>query len=562
MKGNGALFVFVFLAASLTFASGFLFARAQSADTAPPTIPTGVTATFVRPSQVRVSWTISGDNVGVAGYYVYRNGGLIASAYDITYLDTVSQGLYSYMVAAYDAAGNVSAKSAASSVVTVTYDTTPPSTPTNLSATATAYTITVSWSASTDNVGVGGYYLYRNNIQLVISSSSPYTSTSYIDSGLTPGTTYTYTVVAYDTSGNLSNNSARVSATTISDVSPPSAPYLLSVATKSYNEIDVAWTPATDNVGVAGYYVYRDDGRVASVSSSLTSYADKGLSAATTHYYYVSAYDAANNISQRSNQISATTYPPDVTPPSIPLNFTITAISTSRLQLAWWPSSDDVGVYGYHVYRNGNQIANLTSTSYVDTGLASGTVYTYYVESYDAAGNVSPQSTVTVTTPAINPVVVATTTPAASVNTPTNQLPAAPTTSVVAQSVSGAVFSSPMYLGLRSGEVKTLQSFFIQQGYLSADSATGYFGVLTQGAVQKFQCAQNIVCSGSPRDTGWGFVGAKTRTALNALYSGAVSPSPAQTNAPSAQQLQSTLQSLLLQLQSLQTQLNSIRGGQ
>ena len=62
-----------------------------------------------------------------------------------------------------------------------------------------------------------------------------------------------------------------------------------------------------------------------------------------------------------------------------------------------------------------------------------------------------------------------------------------------------------------------LQTVLIAQGYLGAGYATGYYGMLTQAAVKKFQCAQAIVCSGTPASTGYGYVGVRTRNALNAL---------------------------------------------
>lgn len=68
--------------------------------------------------------------------------------------------------------------------------------------------------------------------------------------------------------------------------------------------------------------------------------------------------------------------------------------------------------------------------------------------------------------------------------------------------------------GLKGADVTALQQFLIAQNLLASDSATGYFGFLTQGAVQKFQASQNVVSSGTPASTGYGLVGAKTRKAI------------------------------------------------
>ncbi|WP_035803766.1 glycoside hydrolase family 6 protein [Kitasatospora mediocidica] len=89
-------------------------------------------------------------------------------------------------------------------------DTTPPSSPTGLSVTGTtASSVSLSWTASTDNVGVTGYDVYRNATKVATS-----TTTGYTDSGLTAATAYQYTVTAHDAAGNVSTASAAVTATT------------------------------------------------------------------------------------------------------------------------------------------------------------------------------------------------------------------------------------------------------------------------------------------------------------------------------------------------------------
>ncbi len=83
---------------------------------------------------------------------------------------------------------------------------------------------------------------------------------------------------------------------------------------------------------------------------------------------------------------------PDTTPPSTPTNLTASAISSSQINLAWTAATDNVGVTGYKVFRNGTQVGTTATTNYSDTGLAASTSYTYTVSAYDAAGNVSGQS--------------------------------------------------------------------------------------------------------------------------------------------------------------------------
>ncbi len=83
----------------------------------------------------------------------------------------------------------------------------------------------------------------------------------------------------------------------------------------------------------------------------------------------------------------------DTTPPSIPTNLKATAASASQIDLTWSASTDNVGVTGYKIYRNGTQIATTAGTSYSNTGLSAATSYSYSVAAYDAAGNTSGQST-------------------------------------------------------------------------------------------------------------------------------------------------------------------------
>src|SRR5205814_10184791 len=84
--------------------------------------------------------------------------------------------------------------------------------------------------------------------------------------------------------------------------------------------------------------------------------------------------------------------PPDTPPPSVPTGLRATAVSSSQINLSWAASSDNVGVSGYRVFRNGAQIATTSATSFTNTGLSPSTTYSYTVAAFDAAGNLSAQS--------------------------------------------------------------------------------------------------------------------------------------------------------------------------
>jgi chitodextrinase len=176
------------------------------------------------------------------------------------------------------------------------------------------------------------------------------------------------------------------------DTTSPSDPTNLSAITLSSSQINLSWNTSIDNVGVTGYKIYRDGIQINTTSN--TTYQDTGLSSSTTYTYTVSAFDAAGNNSVQSNPASEITLanPSDIETPSIPLNITATTISSTRIDLTWNASTDNVGVTGYRIYRDGTQINTTSNTTYQDTGLSSFTTYTYTVSAFDAAGNESGQS--------------------------------------------------------------------------------------------------------------------------------------------------------------------------
>src|SRR4029079_18009871 len=163
--------------------------------------------------------------------------------------------------------------------------------------------------------------------------------------GLTAGTSYSYTVSAFDAAGNVSAQSSAVSATTLTaaDNTPPSVPTNLAATTMSSSQVNLAWTASTDANGVAGYKIFRNGTQISTATSN--SYADTGLTPSTTYTYTVSAYDGAGNVSAQSSPASATTFAAaDTTPPSTPTNLSAIAVSSSQVNLAWTASSDANGV--------------------------------------------------------------------------------------------------------------------------------------------------------------------------------------------------------------------------
>lgn len=185
------------------------------------------------------------------------------------------------------------------------------------------------------------------------------------------------------------------------DSTPPPTPGAVSVNPTSSGAA-LSWGSSSDTSGdPVTYEVLRNDRVIATTNT--TSYTDTSATYPAT--YFVRAMDSSGNRSATTTGV--TTQGPDVTAPNAPTGLTATALSAVSAQLSWTASTDDVGVTGYQISRNGQPLpGTVAGTSFTDSGLIGGTTYTYTVAALDAAGNVSPSSSpATVTTPNDNPVV-------------------------------------------------------------------------------------------------------------------------------------------------------------
>jgi len=511
-----------FLASIFTTAAigavGMIFAvslaHAQTVGVTLPSVPAGVSAVIsTPPSQVTISWTASAESSGmIEGYTIYRNGSNIATTAGTSIVDGgLLPGLYTYTVAAYDANGIISALSSPANISLVA-DTTPPTTPSGVTITGTTSTnsfytpttLTISWNPSSDAIGVSGYYVYRNGISIT-SSTSALTGTSITDV-VTPGT-YIYKIVAYDSAQNISTPSS-ATVTVVVDTNPPSTPSNVSAQQAGSGSVNITWASSTDPAGLVGYQVFRSGVQIASTTTA--SYADSGLSTGVTYSYQIAAYDVAGNISAQSSPVSVAIQAANG--PGVPYGVLAIQAGTSSAALSWAPSIDALAITGYAVYRNGASVVTVSSTHYLDSGLATGTLYSYNVTASDISGAVSgmsASSSVILSGLAPTPVVIL---PAPVVTTPTPPSPSVPIASAASSTL--ATITQSLYYGLRNTQVSALQSILVQNGYLASIDATGFYGALTRAAVERFQCAETIVCTGG---AGWGLVGPKTRNVLNAL---------------------------------------------
>ena len=268
-----------------------------------------------------------------------------------------------------------------------------PSAPTDVAASnITDSSADITWTASTDNVGVTGYDVYVDG-----DLEGSTTSTSYSLSGLSPETSYSVAVRAKDAADNESaEGSTSFTTGAFVDSQAPTQPTNLSSSNETTTSADITWTASTDNVGVTGYNVYVGgalDGTTASTSYSLT-----GLDPATTYSVAVEATDAAENTSTQASIDVTTLSPPDEEAPSAPTDVAASNITDSSADITWTASTDNVGVTGYDVYVDGDLEGSTTSTSYSLSGLSPETSYSVAVRAKDAADNESAEGSTTFTT--------------------------------------------------------------------------------------------------------------------------------------------------------------------
>ncbi|WP_233566620.1 fibronectin type III domain-containing protein [Cohnella endophytica] len=399
-------------------------------DTTAPTAPTNLIASSKSNVTVNLSWAASTDNVAVIGYDVYKNGTLAgstsgANATTFTVTSLTPSTAYSFTVKAKDAAGNVSAASNTLNVTTDAGDTQAPTAPSNLISPAkTDTSISLSWSASTDNVGVTGYNIYNGTT--LAGTTTGANATSATLTGLSANTAYTYTVKAKDASNNLSAASNAVTVTTDpaanwtncagennlcsftgtkqvrygvtssyaygtftnsvmcsnnafgtdpavgqyktcdvnlaggGDTQAPTAPTNLTSPSKTSTSVNLSWTASTDNVGVTGYDIYKG-GALAGSTTGATTFTVSGLTANTVYTFTVKAKDAAGNVSAASGSLNVTTNAStDTQAPTAPTGLISPSKTSSSVNLSWTASTDNVGVTGYDIY-NGTNLAGSTT---------------------------------------------------------------------------------------------------------------------------------------------------------------------------------------------------------
>jgi chitodextrinase len=346
-------------------------------DTTPPTLPTGLIGTANSSTQISLSWSGSTDIVGVAGYYIYRNGVQVATVTSsLSYTDT---GLnpstnYTYNVAAYDAAGNVSAKSVSTNVTTLGGGSVAVSITAPANGSIVSGTVTLSANATS---GLGMSYVQfqidGTNLGNPIVGSGPFYSTSWNTTSAS-NASHTITAIATDNGGNSAN--ANVTVT----VDNPVGPVISDVSAGSITSsgATITWTTSTPATSQVAYGLTPSYGSLSSLNPALvTSHSVilSGLSASTTYHYQAISQDGAGNttnsadytfttsapglntvlqIEANTSEVSGTTNGSTVTPTVAPSGFTGTVVVNGAGSVNFTPSQSGNGVYFLNCCKNTN----------------------------------------------------------------------------------------------------------------------------------------------------------------------------------------------------------------
>jgi chitodextrinase len=377
-----------------------------AADTTAPSVPTGLTGAATAPFSAQLSWSAATDDVGVAGYDISRDGAVIASLGAVTTFtdDTTLAGSdHIYLVRSRDASGNVSGWS---DPLTVTQPAaaTPLFTDGFESGDLSGWTTTSGLAVESADARSGRYAAEG------VANGSP----AYAKRTL-PGTyTDAYARVAFE----IKSQGSQLTLLRMRDTPGGVGGYVyLSSTGKLAFRSDALTAGTVSGVGVGpGWHVVELHLVVAGASSRTQVWLD-GTAVGALSFPAIDLGSSPIGVLQIGDTAGVTAdaifddaafstsrigLGGDTTAPTAPSNVTATAVDGFTVAVAWTASTDNVGVSGYDVLRNGTRVASLPgdATSYTDTAALASTTYTYSVDARDAAGNVSDPGSAGVFTPA------------------------------------------------------------------------------------------------------------------------------------------------------------------
>jgi hypothetical protein len=378
-----------------------------------PAAPSDLVATAVDHQRIDLAWT--DNSTDETGFRIERKtepsgtfaliatvGGNATKYYNTS---LAAGTTYTYRIRAFSGVG----ESENSNEATATTDpaTTPPA-PSNLVATpVSGDRIDLTWTDnSSDETGFRIERKTEPSGTYAVIATVGANVTKYYNTGLQPGTTYTYRIRAYNGVGDSPYSNEATSTTGV----PPVAPSDLAATTVDHQRIDLAWTDNSDDeIGFKIERKLEPSGAfalIATVGANVTKYYNTGLQPGTTYSYRVRSYNAAGD-SPASNEATATTN--SATTPNPPSDLTATAADHQRIDLAWTDNSDDE--IAFRIERKTEPsgtfalIATVGAnvTKYYNTGLEAGTTYTYRIRAYNGVGNSPYSNEATATTPVANP---------------------------------------------------------------------------------------------------------------------------------------------------------------
>lgn len=422
--------------------TGNMYVTHFELSTNPPPVISNVRAENITSSSANIKWNTNIPSTSQVEY------GLTSSYGNVTTLDTnlvtehsqtlsglISSQTYHYRVRSVSGAGVESVSG--DYTFTTAADTTPPVILNIQVTNITGNTARITWVTDDPATGQVEYGL-TSSYGSIVSENGGYLTLHSVDlTGLSPNTTYHFRIKAVNGSGLVSYSGDSTFATTaqvdeiiIDDADPectftgswsigtysggwpPSASSYHWMLTASSPSGTATWTPNILVPGKYDVYTYYNQGSNRStmapfsiVSANGTSYYTINQQTNGSQWYkfasgiefkagtsgYVQLHNGTGESSKVviADAVKFVYVGPETTPPSTPTGLTAVAVSTNQIELSWTASTDNFGVSGYRIYRNGVCVGSSSTTHYVDSGLSPNTQYTYRVSAFDEAGNES-----------------------------------------------------------------------------------------------------------------------------------------------------------------------------
>ncbi len=420
-------------------------------DTTAPSAIADLTYVNLSTSNVNLSWTAPNDNIAVLNYSVYRStssvgikaaGNLLGKTTNTYYADTVTvnSSTYYYVVTAHDYSANEA--DASNTVTKTTPDIVPPAPIIDVNASDTAGasgTVTLVWTQSAA-ADFDHYNVYYDEATITNVSAASVTNSNNISAvgtltvnvtGLTDTTSYSFAVVAVDTSGNFNVTPVDPAPATPTDGLAPTAVAGLTVVDVPNNEgsLLISWT-ASVSADTVGYRIFRDDVLIrTNIGINNVTYTDTGRTDGTSYSYDVSPYDEIPNYGVNATAANASV---DDLAPAIVTGAAITA-GNATVNISWnnvTTNNDTTActdLTGFILYTNKTgawaRLTNVTGTGtlyFEDTAVTNNVKYWYRVGAYDDDSNIGNLSAIVSATPSDMPILSAL--PSATVIKPTQSI--------------------------------------------------------------------------------------------------------------------------------------------